>query len=111
MRKRGDQYIRTLSVDRDRHDLSTFEQIEAAILPLPLDEFKQLKKWFSDVNYELWDNQLEQDVANRKLDALAEEAIAEFKAELLKADPSLNFKRLVKNIGQLEQDEIIELWT
>ena len=60
--------------------MSTLEQIEAAILTLPLDEFQRLRKWFSDVNYELWDNQLEQDVANGKLDALAEEAIAEFKA-------------------------------
>ena len=60
--------------------MSTLEQIEAAILTLPLDELQRLRKWFSDVNYELWDNQLEQDVANGKLDDLAEEAIAEFKA-------------------------------
>lgn len=60
--------------------MSTLEQIEAAILTLPLDEFQRLRKWFSDVNYELWDNQLDQDVANGKLDTLAEEAIAEFKA-------------------------------
>jgi hypothetical protein len=60
--------------------MSTLEQIEAAILTLPLDEFQRLRQWFSDVNYELWDDQLEQDVANGKLDALAEEAIAEFKA-------------------------------
>ena len=60
--------------------MSTLEQIEAAILTLPLDEFQRLRKWFSDVNYELWDNQLEQDIANGKLDDLAEEAIAEFKA-------------------------------
>lgn len=60
--------------------MSTLEQIEAAILTLPLDKFQRLRQWFSDVNYELWDDQLEQDVANGKLDALAEEAIAEFKA-------------------------------
>lgn len=60
--------------------MSTLEQIEAAILTLPLDEFERLRKWFSNVNYELWDDQLEQDVANGKLDALAEEAIAEFNA-------------------------------
>jgi len=60
--------------------MSTLEQIEAAILTLPLDEFQRLRQWFSDVNYELWDDQLEQDVANGKLDALADEAIAEFKA-------------------------------
>ena len=58
----------------------TLEQIEAAILTLPSDEFQRLRQWFFDVDYQLWDNQLEQDVTNGKLEALAEEAIAEFKA-------------------------------
>jgi hypothetical protein len=60
--------------------MSTLEQIEAAILTLPLDEFQRLRQWLLDVDYQRWDEQLEQDVANGKLDALAEEAIAEFKA-------------------------------
>jgi hypothetical protein len=60
--------------------MSTIEQIEAAILTLPSDEFQQLRKWFFDVDYQRWDEQLEQDIAEGKLDALADEAIAEFKA-------------------------------
>lgn len=60
--------------------MSTLEQIEAAILTLPLDEFQRLRQWLLDVDYQHWDEQLEQDVANGKLYALAEEAIAEFKA-------------------------------
>jgi hypothetical protein len=60
--------------------MSTLEQIEAAILTLPVDEFQQLRQWFFDVDYQRWDEQLEQDVTNGKLEALAEEAIAEFKA-------------------------------
>ena len=60
--------------------MSTLEQIEAAILTLQLDEFQRLKQWFFDVDYKRWDEQLEQDIADGKLDALAEEAIAEFKA-------------------------------
>jgi hypothetical protein len=35
---------------------------------------------FFDVDYQRWDEQLEQDIANGKLEALAEEAISEFKA-------------------------------
>ena len=58
----------------------TLEQIEAAILTLPEDEFQQLRQWFFDVNYQRWDEQLEQNIADGKLEALAEEAIAEFKA-------------------------------
>lgn len=60
--------------------MSTLEQIEAAILTLPSDEFKRLRQWFFDLDYQRWDDQLEQDIADGKLDTLAEEAIADFKA-------------------------------
>jgi hypothetical protein len=60
--------------------MSTLEQIEAAILTLPPDEFQRLRQWFADLDYQRWDEQIEQDIAEGKLDALAEEAIAEFKA-------------------------------
>lgn len=60
--------------------MSNLEQIEAAILTLPSDEFQRLRQWFFDVDYQRWDEQLEQDIADGKLEALAEEAIAEFKA-------------------------------
>jgi len=60
--------------------MSTLEQIEAAILTLPSDEFQRLKQWFFDLDYQHWDKQLEKDVADGKLEALAQEAIAEFKA-------------------------------
>jgi hypothetical protein len=59
--------------------MSTLEQIEAAILTLAPNEFQQLRKWLFDLDYERWDEQLEQNVADGKLEALAEEAIAEFK--------------------------------
>ena len=60
--------------------MSTIEHIETAILTLAPDEFERLRQWFSDVDYQRWDEQLERNVAGGKLDALAEEAIAEFKA-------------------------------
>jgi hypothetical protein len=60
--------------------MSALEQIEAAILTLPSDEFQQLRQWFFDLDYQRWDEQLERDVAEGKLGALAEEAIAEFRA-------------------------------
>ena len=60
--------------------MSTIEQIEAAILTLPSNEFDRLRKWLSDVDYQRWDKQLEEDINEGKLDALAEEAIADFAA-------------------------------
>ncbi len=60
--------------------MSNLEQIEAAILSLPSDEFERLRLWFLDLDYERWDEQLEQDIAEGKLETLAQEAIAEFQA-------------------------------
>jgi len=61
-------------------NMSTLEQIEAAILTLPPDEFQRLRQWLLEVDYQRWDEQVEQDIAEGKLDALAQEAIAEFEA-------------------------------
>lgn len=60
--------------------MSNLEQIEEAILSLPHHEFEQLKRWFFELDYERWDEELEQDIADGKLEAFAQEAIAEFEA-------------------------------
>jgi uncharacterized protein (DUF433 family) len=41
---------------------------------------QSVKQWIFAVDYQRWDEQIEQDIAEGKLDALAEEAISEFKA-------------------------------
>ncbi|MFB2769754.1 hypothetical protein ACE1AT_10760 [Pelatocladus sp. BLCC-F211] len=60
--------------------MSTLEQIEAAILTLASQDFERLRQWFFDLDYQRWDEQLEQDIADGKLEALAQEAIAEFES-------------------------------
>ncbi|MBD2498757.1 hypothetical protein [Nostoc sp. FACHB-280] len=60
--------------------MSDLEQIEAAILSLPSSEFEKLRLWFLDLDYERWDEQIEQDIEDGKLEALAQEAITEFDA-------------------------------
>ncbi len=49
-------------------------------LELSSEEFEELRQWFFELDYQHWDKKLEQDVADGKLEALAEEAIGEFKA-------------------------------
>jgi uncharacterized protein (DUF433 family) len=39
-----------------------------------------VRQWIFDVDYQRWDEQIERDIAEGKLDILAEEAISEFKA-------------------------------
>lgn len=60
--------------------MSTLEQIEAAILQLPPEEFQKLLEWFFELDYQRWDEQLEKDINEGRLDKLAEEAIADFEA-------------------------------
>jgi hypothetical protein len=58
----------------------TLEQIESAILQLSPNEYEKLIQWFADLDYQRWDEQLEKDIADGKLEAFAQEAIAEFEA-------------------------------
>ena len=58
----------------------TIEQIEKAILNLSEQDFSKLRNWLLDLDYQQWDQQLEQDIMDGKLDDIATEALAEFKA-------------------------------
>ena len=60
--------------------IMTIEQIENAILNLSETDFTKLRNWLLDLDYQQWDKQLEQDINEGKLDALAQEALAEFEA-------------------------------
>jgi hypothetical protein len=58
----------------------TLEQIETAILKLPPDEYQKLLQWFMELDNQRWDEQLEKDITDGKLEAFAQEAIADFEA-------------------------------
>ncbi len=60
--------------------MSNIKDIEKAILSLPSSEFEKLKQWFFDLDYQRWDEQIEQDIADGHLEDFAQEAIAEFEA-------------------------------
>lgn len=60
--------------------IMTIEQIENAILNLSEQDFTKLRNWLLDLDYQQWDEKLEKDIIDGKLDALAEEALAEFEA-------------------------------
>ncbi|MFN9173196.1 MAG: hypothetical protein ACK58N_01405 [Synechocystis sp.] len=62
--------------------MSTLQKIETAILSLSANEFEQLKLWFLDLDYRHWDEQIEKDIEDGKLETFAQEAIAEFEAGL-----------------------------
>ena len=60
--------------------MSTIEEIERAVTDLAPDELSRFRTWFLAYDARVWDLQVETDVAAGRLDALADEALAEFRA-------------------------------
>ena len=60
--------------------MSKVESIEQQIKSLSADEVAQLRAWFHEFDWVLWDQQLERDIAAGRLDALADKALRDHKA-------------------------------
>jgi hypothetical protein len=56
------------------------EEIELAVQRLSGEELEKFRQWFLEFDQDLWDLELERDVAAGRLDALAEEALTEHRA-------------------------------
>ena len=59
--------------------MSKVEAIEQAIQGLPADDLAKFRSWFTEFDAGAWDGQIEADAASGKLDALASEALAEYR--------------------------------
>jgi hypothetical protein len=55
------------------------ETIEQAVEQLPPEELAKFRLWFMQFEAEAWDAQIEADARAGKLDALAAEALAEYR--------------------------------
>jgi hypothetical protein len=55
--------------------MSSIQEIEDAIRHLPEDDLTALRAWFAEFDAAAWDRQFERDVAEGRLDALADEAL------------------------------------
>ncbi len=64
--------------------MSSVDQIKAAINALPKPEYNQLREWFSEMDWQLWDQQISSDSEEGKLNFLIEEAQDEKKNGSLK---------------------------
>jgi hypothetical protein len=59
--------------------MSTVQEIEQAMRRLSPDELAQLRAVFAELDAEAWDARIEADAAAGRLDALAEEALKDFR--------------------------------
>jgi hypothetical protein len=60
--------------------MTSAEAIERAIEQLPPDELSKFRRWFLEFDAAIWDAQIETDAAAGKFDALAEEALKEYRS-------------------------------
>jgi hypothetical protein len=60
--------------------VGTIEEIEKAILQLPQSQLIQFRSWYEKFDSDAWDKQIENDIAEGKLDELANAAIADHMA-------------------------------
>jgi hypothetical protein len=64
-----------------RHELMRkVEKIEQDVQALSPDELAEFRAWFLEHDWAAWDRQLERDVQNGRLDALAEKALRDHAA-------------------------------
>ncbi|HJY76755.1 MAG TPA: hypothetical protein VKE95_08990 [Burkholderiales bacterium] len=60
--------------------MSELEEIEQRIRKLSPEELAKFRAWFVEFDHLLWDRQIEADSKTGKLDKLAAEALADYKA-------------------------------
>jgi hypothetical protein len=60
--------------------MQTLEQVEEAARNLPPEALTEFREWFARFDAETWDRQLDQDIAERKLNDLGEQASRDARA-------------------------------
>ena len=55
--------------------MPSIAEIQEAILALPSEEYNQLRHRFSELDWEMWDREIESDLETGKLDSLIAEAM------------------------------------
>jgi len=60
--------------------MSAVLEIQQAVSQLPPKELARFREWFEEFDAKIWDRQLEEDATSGRLDKLANQAIADFRA-------------------------------
>jgi hypothetical protein len=60
--------------------VTNLEQIEQSVAALSPEELREFAKWFADLQADVWDREIEEDLAAGRLDDFIAEAKAEIAA-------------------------------
>ena len=59
--------------------MSRVDEIERAVRELSAQDLREFRRWFQEFDAARWDRQFEEDVAAGRLEALADEALADLR--------------------------------
>ena len=65
--------------------MAKIDELKKTIEALPAEDYGKLRQWFSEKDWEKWDEQIELDSKLGKLDFLIKEAEGEYKKENLRS--------------------------
>ncbi len=60
--------------------MSTIQEIETAVAQLSPEQLADFRAWFTEYDAQKWDAQIAEDATVGRLDALADEALADLRA-------------------------------
>lgn len=80
--------------------MTTVETAEQIVEQMSADELTRSRRWFAEFDSKAWDKQIEADVTG-ELDALAEEALAEYRAGKAKEIGSISRQIVFCNASTL----------
>ena len=60
--------------------MQAVQELQSAVSQLSADELARFREWFDEFDAKAWDKQFEEDIKLGKLDQLADQAIADFRA-------------------------------
>ncbi|KAB2847080.1 MAG: hypothetical protein F9K44_14185 [Hyphomicrobiaceae bacterium] len=60
--------------------MTKLDEIQSAVEQLSPEEFARFRAWFEELQARLWDEQIERDIKAGKLEFLADEAEADYRA-------------------------------
>ena len=60
--------------------MRAIQELQSAVSQLSAEELTRFREWFDKFDAEVWDRRFEEDAKSGKLDQLANQAIADFRA-------------------------------
>jgi len=60
--------------------MTTLEELEKAVTELPADQLAEFRAWFEEFEAARFDERIERDAKAGRLDRLADQAVADFRA-------------------------------